>query len=92
MLEAFAGNTTLVAVATDAPLNKAQCKALAGSAQVGIARVTRPSHTVYDGDASFVLSTGTGPETSMAALSVAVQEVVAAAIVKAALAANGLVP
>jgi L-aminopeptidase/D-esterase-like protein len=90
VLEAF--NTTLVAVATDAPLHKAQCKALAMSAHAGIARVIRPSHTVYDGDASFVLSTGTGPETSLAALSVAAQEVVAAAIVAAALAAKPMSP
>lgn len=75
-------NTTLVVVATDAPITKAQANALATSAHVGIARVTRPSHTVFDGDTAFVLSTGTGPEVPMAALSVAVQEVVAATLVK----------
>lgn len=75
-------NTTLVLVATDAPITKAQANALATSAHVGIARVTRPSHTVFDGDSAFVLSTGTGPEVPLAALSVAVQEVVAAALLK----------
>ncbi len=79
-------NTTLVLVATDAPLTKAQANALATSAHIGIARVTRPSHTVFDGDSAFVLSTGTGPEVPLAALSVAVQEVVAAALVKGVLA------
>ncbi len=74
-------NTTLVVVATDAPLSKAECKALAGSAHVGIARVTRPSHTVSDGDTAFCLSTGTGLGVPLALLSVAVQEVVAASIV-----------
>lgn len=73
-------NTTLVVVATDAPLTKAEAKALAGSAHVGVARVTRPSHTVSDGDTAFCLSTGTGPNVPLALLSVAVQEVVAASI------------
>lgn len=75
-------NTTLVVVATDAPLTKAEANALATSAHVGIARVTRPSHTVFDGDTAFVLTTGTGPRVPMAALSVVVQEVVAAALLK----------
>lgn len=74
------GNTTLVVVATDAPITKAEAKALAGSAHVGIARVTRPSHTVADGDTAFCLSTGTGPTLPLLLLSVAVQEVVTAAI------------
>lgn len=73
-------NTTLVMVATDAPLTKTQAYALSQSAHIGIARVTRPSHTVYDGDTTFVLSTGNGPSVPLLALSVAVQEVVAEAI------------
>jgi L-aminopeptidase/D-esterase-like protein len=77
-------NTTLVVVATDAPLSKAQAYALSQSAHIGIARVTRPSHTVYDGDTTFVLSTATGPDVPLLALSVAVQEVVAEAIIKGA--------
>ncbi|MDQ3460365.1 MAG: P1 family peptidase [Deinococcota bacterium] len=77
------GNTTLLAIATDAPLSKAQCKALASSAHAGIARVTRPSHTVGDGDTSFVLSTGRGAAAPLMLLSIAVQEVVAAAILRA---------
>lgn len=76
-------NTTLVVVATDAPLDKARCRALATSAHVGIARVTRPSHTPYDGDATFVLSTGTGGEVAPARLAAAAEEVVARAIVRA---------
>ncbi len=73
-------NTTLVVVATDAPLTKTQAHALSQSAHIGIARVTRPSHTIYDGDTTFVLSTGDGPSVPQLALSVAVQEVVAEAI------------
>jgi L-aminopeptidase/D-esterase-like protein len=75
-------NTTLVVVATDAPVTKAQAHALSLSAHVGIARVTRPSHTVMDGDTAFVLSTCSGPRVPMQALSIAVQEVVARALVK----------
>ncbi len=73
-------NTTLVVVATDAPLTKTQAHALSQSAHIGIARVTRPSHTIYDGDTTFLLSTGNGPSVPQLALSVAVQEVVAEAI------------
>ena len=77
-------NTTLVVVATDAKLTKGACAQLAASAHAGIARVIRPSHTPFDGDTVFVLSTGTGPQVGLDALSVAVQEAVARAIVRAA--------
>ncbi len=83
------GNTTLVVVATDAPISKAEAKALAGSAHVGIVRVTRPSHTVSDGDTTFCLGTGTGPKLPLMLLSVAVQEVVAEAILAGARASRG---
>lgn len=73
-------NTTLVAVATDAPIGKAEAYALSLSAHIGIARVTRPSHTLFDGDSAFVLSTCEGPTVPAQALSIAVQEVVAAAL------------
>ena len=81
-------NTTLVVVATDAPISKAEAKALAGSAHIGITRVTRPSHTVSDGDTAFCLSTGTGPQVPLMLLSVAVQEVVAEAILSGVRAAH----
>ncbi|MDQ3396714.1 MAG: P1 family peptidase [Deinococcota bacterium] len=85
-----AANTTLIAAITDAPLTKAQCKALAGSAHAGVARVTRPSHTAFDGDTAFMVSTARGPEVPPLALSIAVQEVVAAAILDAVRASNQL--
>ena len=85
-------NTTLVVVATDAPLSKAQAHALSLAAHVGIARVTRPSHTVFDGDTAFVLTTCRGPSVPMQALSIAVQEVVARALVKGVLAARRQTP
>jgi len=74
-------NTTLVVVATNACLSKAEAQALSQSAHIGIARVTRPSHTVFDGDSAFVVSTGTAPAAPLAALSVGVQEVVARALI-----------
>ncbi len=53
-------NTTLAVVATDLQLNKSQCLRVAQMAHDGFARVIRPSHTLYDGDAIFALSTGSG--------------------------------
>ena len=80
-LEVMPGtNTTLVAVATDAPITKTEAHALSLSAHIGIARVTRPSHTLFDGDSAFVLSTCDGPRVAAQALSIAVQEVVATAL------------
>lgn len=75
-------NTTLVVVATDAHLSKAEASALSQSAHVGIARVTRPSHTVFDGDTAYVLSTCAGKSVPLGVLSVAVQEVVARALIR----------
>jgi L-aminopeptidase/D-esterase-like protein len=81
-------HTTLVCVATDALVSKVQCRVLADSAHIGIARVIRPSHTAYDGDAAFALSTGTKGAVSVALLTVAVQDVVAEAILAGVRAAN----
>lgn len=52
------GATTLVAVATDARLDKSQCYLLAQSGHLGIAHSIRPSHTRYDGDLVIALATG----------------------------------
>jgi L-aminopeptidase/D-esterase-like protein len=80
-------NTSLVVVATDARLDKAGCRALAPAGHVGIAQVTRPSHTAHDGDTVFVLATGRAEARSPAALGPAVQEVVARALLRGARAA-----
>lgn len=81
-------NTTLVVVATDAALDKAACRALAPAGHVGVARVTRPSHTANDGDTVFVLATGAAGPCPVAALGPAVQEVVATALLRGARAAG----
>lgn len=51
-------NTTLVVVATNAVLDKAECKRTASAAHAGIARALNPSHTLADGDVVFSLATG----------------------------------
>ena len=59
--EDFTKNTVIGIVATDAKLSKSQCKAMASTAHDGIARAIFPSHTSYDGDLIFSISTGTKP-------------------------------
>jgi L-aminopeptidase/D-esterase-like protein len=54
-------STTLVVVATDAILSKAQAKRLAVMAQTGLARALHPVHTPLDGDVVFTASTGRKP-------------------------------
>ncbi|WP_287410130.1 P1 family peptidase [Oceanithermus sp.] len=77
-------HTTLVALATAAPLDKREARMLAGAGQAALGRVIRPSHTPWDGDAVFVLSTGRAAAAPLAALSALVQEAVCAAVTAAA--------
>jgi L-aminopeptidase/D-esterase-like protein len=72
-------NTTLVVVATDARLGKADCHLLAQSAHDGLARAIRPAHTRYDGDFAAVLATGE-VDASPDRLRVAATDAVAAAV------------
>jgi L-aminopeptidase/D-esterase-like protein len=53
------GHTTIGVVATNAKLSKAEARRIAIMAQDGLARAIRPIHTSFDGDALFVLATGT---------------------------------
>ena len=76
-------HTTLVAVATAHALTKAECRRLADAAQTALARVIRPSHTPWDGDSAFVLSSGEGPAADPLLLSALVQDVVCTAILDA---------
>lgn len=70
-LEALRGfsstNTVLGVVATNVALSKAELTRVAQMAQDGIARAVVPSHTLYDGDTIFALSTGShaGVETTV---------------------------
>jgi L-aminopeptidase/D-esterase-like protein len=54
----FGMDTTLCVVATNAGFSREQMTKIAMMAQDGIARAARPSHTMFDGDVVFTLSTG----------------------------------
>ncbi|HEX2141973.1 MAG TPA: P1 family peptidase, partial [Candidatus Limnocylindria bacterium] len=55
-LSAGVGNTVLVVLATDATLDRAECRKLAELAHDGLARSISPAHTLLDGDVAFALS------------------------------------
>lgn len=57
-MQASGGNTVIGVVATNAKLNRALALRVAHMAHDGLARAVRPSHTLYDGDVTFVLCTG----------------------------------
>jgi L-aminopeptidase/D-esterase-like protein len=87
-------NTTLVVVATDAVLTKAQAKRLAVMAQSGLSRAIYPVHTPLDGDALFAVSTGRRPLAdplfALTALGALAANVVARAIARGVFAAAAL--
>jgi L-aminopeptidase/D-esterase-like protein len=82
-----AGATVIGVVATNARLNKEQANKVAQMAQDGVGRAIRPAHTMFDGDTLFALSTGQ-VRASPTLVGAYAAEVVAAAIVRAALAAQ----
>jgi L-aminopeptidase/D-esterase-like protein len=82
-------NTTLVAIATSAWLDKVGLTRLARQAHDGLALAISPVHTSFDGDTVFALSTGDDgahPD----ALAVLAVELTALAIRRAVLAAESL--
>lgn len=85
-------NTTLVVVATDAPLDRAQCRKLAEVGHDALAIGIRPVHTLFDGDVVFALSTGdgsrSGPE-ALFALGRATVDVIGEAIERSVAPAGG---
>lgn len=72
-------NTTLVCVATDARLTKAQAVQVARMAQAGMARAVSPVHTPFDGDVAVCIATGVLPA-SVFVCGVAAAEVTSDAI------------
>jgi L-aminopeptidase/D-esterase-like protein len=76
------GNTTLVAVATNAGLTKVQATRLAQLGQNGMVRTISPVHTMSDGDLVIVLSSG-NEQADFNALGIAATEAVAEAIMRA---------
>jgi D-aminopeptidase len=87
-------STTLVVVATDAALSKAQAKHLAVMAQDGVARAIHPVHTPLDGDTVFAAATGQHPLRNAAfdltAIGTAAAHVTARAIARAVFEAQAL--
>jgi D-aminopeptidase len=97
----IAASTTLVVVATDAVLTKAQAQRMAMMAQDGFARAISPVHTPLDGDLVFAAATGhkplNDPVYGLLRLGAAASQVVARAIARgvyeaAALAFPGALP
>jgi L-aminopeptidase/D-esterase-like protein len=87
-------NTTLVVVATDAILTKAQANRLAVMAQTGMARAIYPVHSPLDGDTLFAAATGRRPLAdsvfALAQLGTLAANVVARAIARGVFAADAL--
>jgi D-aminopeptidase len=79
-------STTLVVVATNGALSKAQAKHVAVMAQDGLARAIHPVHTGLDGDTVFVTATGRRPLGNalfdLTAIGTAAAQVVARAIAR----------
>lgn len=75
-------HTTLGVVATNAALTKEEANLVAMMAHDGFARAIRPAHTLFDGDALFVLSAGK-QKGNVSAIGHAASQVVAEAIVRA---------
>lgn len=73
-------NTTLLALALEHAITKAEARRLADAAQTALARVIRPSHTPFDGDSAFVLSSGAGEPADPLLLAALVQDAVAEAV------------
>ncbi|MCX6622065.1 MAG: P1 family peptidase [Acidobacteria bacterium] len=74
-------NTTLVVIATNARLNKAQATKLAQLASLGVARTISPVWTTFDGDVVIALSLG-NLTADLNALGVAAAEVVSESILR----------
>jgi D-aminopeptidase len=87
-------NTTLVVVATDAILTKAQAKRVAVMAQSGLSRAIYPVHTPLDGDVVFAVSTGhrplSDPLLGLTTIGAIAANVVARAIARGVYAAKAL--
>ena len=82
--------TTVGVVATDAQLDKTQCRKLASMAHDGLARSINPIHTPFDGDTLFALATGaTGMPGNLALIGALAAEVTARAVLSAIAHATG---
>lgn len=78
----FAQSTTLIAIATDAILDRNEMRRMAVRAHDALGATIRPAHTRYDGDTAFVVS-NEAHEASVDGVVEAAFEVVASSIVAA---------
>jgi L-aminopeptidase/D-esterase-like protein len=91
-------HTTLVLVATDAPLDRPALLRVARMAHDGLARTVRPAHTGFDGDIVFALSTASvvggvaslGSPIGDVIVGTVAAEVVAESVLRAVTSATGL--
>lgn len=84
----FGMDTTLCVVATNARFSREQVTKIAMMAQDGVARATRPSHTLFDGDVVFALSCGE-VEGDLTIVGAMAARLVSAAIVRGVRSASG---
>jgi L-aminopeptidase/D-esterase-like protein len=81
-------NTTIGVVATNAKFDKTEMTKIAQMAHDGFARAISPSHTMYDGDTIFAMSTGTSPvAANVTGIGALAAEAVSGAIVRGVMAA-----
>lgn len=73
-------NTTLLVLATSHAVTKPEAKRFADAAQAALARVVRPSHTPFDGDAAFFLSSAERPPADALLMTALVQDAVQEAV------------
>jgi L-aminopeptidase/D-esterase-like protein len=86
-----AENTTLGVIATNARLTKADASRVAQMADDGYARTVVPAHTIADGDTFFTLATGRwNGATDVTLIGALAADVVADAVVRAAVQATGV--
>jgi L-aminopeptidase/D-esterase-like protein len=84
-------STTIGVVATNAHFDKTRMTKIAQMAHDGLARAVNPTHTPYDGDTIFALSTGTSRvDANLAAIGALAAEMVTEAILRAVKAAKGI--
>jgi len=86
------GNTTIGVVATNAYLTKSQANKMAQMAHDGFALAIRPVHTMFDGDTIFALATGKPKDQpdDVSVIGAVAADVMAQAVLRAALKATGL--
>ncbi len=92
VVKSAGANTTIGAIATNAPFGKAELKKIAAMAHDGFARTINPVHTMWDGDTIFALSTGKagGIKADVTAIGAIAAHVMAQAVARAVVQADSL--